>query len=148
MSYKMIPAAEQLLDGQPESVKDLMGNAYAAMVEGSGCQPDVKTIYISFTKNSQLVASAHPGSDGIELALALPEDHPSGLLEDASHLTWRTLPLLVRVTASSGREEVLDLVYEAIKRVESGEHDVDRPPEYFQASRRERERSRFWEVRR
>lgn len=143
----MIEAAEPLVEGQTRAVKALMGDVYAALVEGSECQPDVKTIYISFTKNGVLVASAHPGRGDVELALALPESHPSPLLDDASNLTWRTLPLLIDLTPSTRREDVLDLVYEAVRRVETGEHDVDRPPEFFRDARRLQERSRFWEVR-
>lgn len=143
---KMIEAAEALVEGQTEKAKALMADVYGALVEASGCRPDVKTIYISFTKDDCLVASAHPGPDGIELALALPENHPSPLLADASHLTWRTLPLLVSISESTNREDVMDLVYEAMSRIESGEHDVDRPPEYFRAARRAQRRSYFWEA--
>lgn len=143
---EMIPAAKVLLADQSDAVRSLFSDVYSALVHGSGCRPDVKTIYVSFTLGDSLVASAHPRADVVELALALPEAHGSTLLEDASHLTWRTLPLLVCIEADSPREDVMDLVYEAVNRVESGEHDVDRPPEFFQAARRANKRNRFWET--
>ena len=144
----MIPAASGLLSPLPSTVREISEDVYSALVEGSGCSADVKTIYISFTIDADLVASMHPNPTFVEVALALPEDHESQLLEDASHLTWRTLPLLVPIDEDSDREEVLDLVYEAVGRVTSGEHDVNRDPDYFRTRRREQERSRFWEVRR
>lgn len=127
----MIPTAEKLGNHLPKRVKALLADIYELMVEDHGCRPDVKTIYISFTFEQAMVASAHIGAEDIELALALPEDHPSDLLEDALHLTWRTLPVLVRVDLDSIGQDVLDLVEEAVERVKSGRHSINRPPEFF-----------------
>lgn len=127
----MIPSAEHLTKKLPVSLQSLLHKIYGLLVDGFGCDPDVKTLYISFTKDGSLVASAHIGGKQIELALALPEDHPSGLLEDASHLTWRTLPVFICLDANSSHQDALDLVREALDRVTSGEHKIDRPSDFF-----------------
>lgn len=127
----MIPAAEKLVNHLPKHVKALLTDVYKLIVDKHGCHPDVKTIYISFTFEQAMVASAHIGTEDIELALALPEDHPSNLMEDALHLTWRTLPVLLRVNRHSTGKDVLELVEEAVERVKSGRHAVNRPPEFF-----------------
>lgn len=127
----MIPAAEKLVNHLPEGVKAQLADIYELMVEEHGCRPDVKTIYISFTFEQAMVAAAHIGAEDVELALALPEDHPSDLVEDALHLTWRTLPVLVRVGRGSTGRDVLDLAGEAVERVKSGRHTINRPPEFF-----------------
>ena len=126
----MIPPARALTKNLPPHVQEVIQEVYTLLV-GVGCDPDVKTRYISFTRNSCLVGSAHVSGKQIELALALPEDHPSDLIEDASHLTWRTLPVCLRLTASTDRQEVLDLVREALARVVRGEHTINRPAEFF-----------------
>lgn len=126
----MIPSAEHLTKKLPTSLQSLLHKIYRLLV-GNGCEPDVKTLYISFTKDASLVASAHIGGKQIELALALSEDHPSGLLEDASHLTWRTLPVCICLDANSSHKDALNLVREALDRVMSGEHDIDRPSDFF-----------------
>ena len=132
----MIPVAEKLVNHLPNEVKALLADIYELIVEDHGCHPDVKTIYISFTFEQVMVASAHIGTEDIELALALPENHPSNMLEDALHLTWRTLPVLLRVNQDSDDKDVLDLIEEAVERVKSGKHTVNRPPEFFAKRKR------------
>jgi hypothetical protein len=72
-----------------------------------------------------------------EIALALPEDHESGLLIDAMHLTWKTLPVAAVMKTESDAAETLELIDEACQRISEGIHDVERPNDYFIRSRRE-----------
>jgi len=107
---------------------------------GAKAEHDVKTIYISYMVGDQMVAAVYPHSREIEIALALPEDHPSALLRDATHLTWRTLPVSVVVTNPDEAHAALPLVREAVERVSSGIHDVHRDNEHFIARRADRPR--------
>ena len=103
---------------------------------GAAAEHDVKTIYISYMLEDQMVAAIYPRSQEIEIALALPEDHPSPLLRDATHLTWRTLPVSTVVVDSEGARSILGLIEEASLRVASGTHHVHRDNEHFAARRR------------
>lgn len=103
---------------------------------GAAAAHDVKTIYISYMVEEQMVAAIYPRSQEIEIALALPEDHPSSLLRDATHLTWRTLPVSTVVVDSEGARSILGLIEEASLRVASGTHHVHRDNEHFAARRR------------
>ena len=108
------------------------------MFIAAGCSSYVKTIYIGYDIDGEMVAALYSHSDHIEVALALAEDHPSGQLIDASHLTWRTLPVSAIVRTVKDLKELSQLVDEACDRVRAGKHDVKRDNEYFMKSRRER----------
>ena len=41
----------------------------------------------------EMVAALYSHADHVELALALPESEEHRLLVDATHLTWRTMPV-------------------------------------------------------
>ena len=110
----------------------------ALVAHGATAEHDVKTIYISYMVEGQMVAAVYPRSQEIEIALALPEDHPSSLLRDATHLTWRTLPVSTVVVSTPEAQAALGLVQEAVERVASGVHDVHRDNDHFIARRRER----------
>ena len=108
------------------------------MFLAAGCSSYVKTIYIGYDVDGEMVAALYGHSDHVEVALALAEDHPSSQLIDASHLTWKTLPV-----AAIGHDaaEVLKmgpLVEEACARVRAGEHHVNRDNDFFKKARRER----------
>lgn len=102
-----------------------------------GCSAYVKTIYIGYDLEGVMVAALYPHQERIEVALALAEDHPSTLLIDATHLTWRTLPVAAVIKDESQLGEVLELVNEACGRVSEGVHDIERPNDFFVKSRRE-----------
>lgn len=53
------------------------------------------------------------------------------MLKDASHLTWRRLPVSVEIRTGVEVEEAVALVSTALDRVTDGNHDVNRDPEYF-----------------
>lgn len=127
----MIPEAANLARGMTASAKAAFERTYSLLVDTLGCQPHVKTIYVGFTLGDEMVAAIYPHSDRFEIALALPEDHRSALLLDATHLTWRTMPVSTTVTDAASGREIEPLILEAAARVRSGSHDVNRPPEFF-----------------
>ena len=75
------------LSGAARDAFDVMNAELDAC--GAKAEHDVKTIYISYMVGDQMVAAVYPHSREIEIALALPEDHPSALLRDATHLALR-----------------------------------------------------------
>ena len=101
----------------------------------AGCTSYVKTIYIGYDLDGVMVAAVYPHVNRVEVALALPDDHQSELLIDATHLTWKTLPVAAVVRRKDDMEEVHGLVNEACHRIATGSHDVERPNDYFFRSR-------------
>ena len=76
----------------------------------NGCLAYVKTIYIGYELDGEMIAAVYPRSDHLEVALAIPEDQEHELLRDASHLTWRTLPLAAVVTSKHDAIDIGDLL--------------------------------------
>lgn len=70
-----------------------LAKAVSGVFETHGCQPYVKTIYLGYALDDEMVAAIYPHAKIIEVALALPEDVPSSLLTNANHLTWPTMPV-------------------------------------------------------
>ena len=96
-----------------------------------GCEGYVKTIYVGWEVGGTLVAAVYPHANRVEIALALPEDHPSQLLKDGTHLTWRSLPVAVDVHLEDDFDLVSALIEEAVQRVRTGQHDTYLPVERF-----------------
>ena len=103
-----------------------------------GCVSYVKTIYIGYDINGEMVAALYGRSDHVEIALALPEDAEGDLLIDASHLTWRTLPVAAIVRTKDELDQFSSLAGAAVERVRTSTHTVHRDNDYFTKSRRER----------
>lgn len=103
----------------------------------ASCTSYVKTIYIGYDLDGVMVAALYPHVDRLEVALALPDDHQSELLIDATHLTWKTLPVAAVVRTMDEANVALGLVDEACLRIATGSHDVERPNDYFFKSRRD-----------
>ncbi len=114
-----------------------LGTKLHKRLVAKGCIAYVKTIYIGYDLDGVMVAALYPHSDRVEIALALPEDHESGLLIDATHLTWKTLPVAAIVKTKDDAAETLELIDEACQRIKDGVHAVERPNDYFMKSRRE-----------
>lgn len=108
------------------------------ILTSNGCSAYVKTIYVGYTLGGAMVAAVYPTSAVTELALALPEDVEGADLVDATHLTWPTMPLALRIVADAQLPQAVDLVARAAERVASGQHDVSRPPDFFSARERVR----------
>ena len=66
------------------------------------------------------MAALYAHSDHIEIALALDEDHPEPSLKDASHLTWRTLPLSMEVRSLPNVEMAEKLIDERMRADRTG----------------------------
>ena len=103
-----------------------------------GCKCYVKTIYVGYEVDGLMVAALYGRADHVELALALAENDPSPSLKDASHLTWRTLPVALDVRTNDDVAVARHLVEQACERIRAGIHDVQRDNEHFIRSRRER----------
>ena len=104
----------------------------------AGCNSYVKTIYIGYDIAGVMVAALYGHADHVELALALAEDHPSSQLIDASHLTWKTLPVAAIGHEAAEVAQMQPLIEEACARVRAGQHDVNRDNEFFLKAKRER----------
>ena len=103
-----------------------------------GCVSYVKTIYIGYDIAGEMVAALYGHSDYVEIALALPEDADGDLLIDASHLTWRTLPVAAIVRKTTDVQPFKELASVAVERVRTASHTVNRDNDFFAKSRRER----------
>ena len=103
-----------------------------------GCDSYVKTIYIGYEISGEMVAALYAHANHIELALAVAEDHPNMVLKDASHLTWRTLPLALEIRSTEDLVLAGELIEEACVRIRGGSHDVERDNDHFIRSRQAR----------
>src|SRR5437773_1340853 len=119
----MIAEAAQLVSELQPVARHIAEGVYQFLVGDRGCMPYVKTIYIGFERNRALVAALYPHIDRVELALALAEDHDDPLLVDATHLTWRTMPVAAVARKSDDLPRLLALAGEAFERVDKGTHD-------------------------
>ena len=104
----------------------------------AGCSSYVKTIYIGYDIDGEMVAALYGHADHVEVALALAEDHPSSQLIDASHLTWKTLPVAAIGHDAAEVKKMAGLVVEACDRVRAGLHTVNRDNDFFMKAKRER----------
>lgn len=86
----------------------------------------------------EMVAALYSHADHVELALALPESEEHRLLVDATHLTWRTMPVAAIVRTSADAKDVAGLVRVACERVRAGAHNVHRDNEFFVRAKRGR----------
>ena len=103
-----------------------------------GCVSYVKTIYIGYDIDGEMVAALYGHSDHIEIALALPEDAEGELLFDARHLTWRTLPVAAIVRTTLDIPQFSLLASTAVERIQTSSHKVNRDNDFFVRSKRDR----------
>jgi hypothetical protein len=108
------------------------------MFLAAGCNSYVKTIYIGYDIDGEMVAALYGHADHVEVALALAEDHPSSQLIDASHLTWKTLPVAAIGHNAAEVKKFRPLIDEACQRVRTRQHDVNRDNDFFMKAKRER----------
>lgn len=129
--------AAAYLNEVSSGVRDVAVAAHGVLAE-LGCSSYVKTIYVGYDHDGEMVAALYGRADYVEIALALPEDADGALLVDASHLTWRTLPVAAILRDMADVEAFAALASDAVDRVRSQRHDVRRENEYFIRRRRER----------
>ena len=108
------------------------------VLDTEGCASYVKTIYIGYEIDGEMVAALYAHTDHLEVALALPEDAEGASLIDATHLTWKTLPVAAVIRTPDDLAEFTVLASKATARVQSQSHDVERENDYFIKARRER----------
>lgn len=129
--------ALQLLTECNDRIRKLGIQAHEILVS-AGCLSYVKTIYVGYEINDEMIAALYPRADHLEIALSLPEEASGRLLADASHLTWRTLPVAAIVGSSEDLPEFAELAAAAADRVRTANHDVMRDNDFFVRTKRER----------
>jgi len=125
-----VESPTEFISNAPSASRAILSRLLADF-DGLGCSSYVKTIYIGFEFKGEMVAAAYPFASHVEVAVALPEDHPSELLKDATHLTWRTMPVLLSLTSLDDVNASEELLAEAFERVASGIHEVNLPNDRF-----------------
>ena len=130
--------AEAYVAGINNKIRKIASEAHQILID-SGCSSYVKTIYIGYDFNGEMVAALYGHSDYVEVAVALSEIHESSILIDASHLTWRTLPVAAVLKSKADLKMFAPLVKEACAGVLSGGHTVLRDNEFFTNAKRERQ---------
>ena len=129
--------AQAYLSEMNKKVRPLASDLHDVLLN-LGCVSYVKTIYIGYDIAGEMVAALYGRSDHVEIALALPEDAVGDLLIDASHLTWRTLPVAAVVRNTTDVQPFTELASAAVERVRTATHTVNRDNDFFAKSRRER----------
>ena len=129
--------AKQYLAQLNPQVRKIATQAHKIMTD-LGCSSYVKTIYIGYDIGGEMVAALYGRVNLVEIALALDEDTPGELLVDASHLTWRTLPLAAHVKTAADLKDFQPLAALACTRVNNQEHHVERDNKFFANARKER----------
>ena len=129
--------SETYIAGLNKKTQPIAQLAHDSLV-GLGCSPYVKTIYIGYDLDGVMVAALYSHVDYVEVALALEESHESNILVDATHLTWRTLPVCAVLHTKTDVKEFVKLASVACSRVGTGVHHVDRDSEFFAKAKRER----------
>jgi len=129
--------ANDYLKRLSKNVASLADAAHVAFLK-EGCTSYVKTIYIGYDLDGEMVGALYGHGDHIEVALALPEDAEGSMLIDASHLTWRSLPVAAVARRSEHIGQLKELIAQACKRVRTRQHDVMRDPQFFVRAKRQR----------
>ena len=130
--------AEAYLASLNKKIGGLAAQAHRQLID-QGCTSYVKTIYIGYDFNGEMVAALYGHPDYVEVAIALPENFDSLILIDASHLTWRTLPVAAVIKSKDDLSRFSALVIAACEGVLSGSHTVLRDNDFFAKAKRERD---------
>jgi hypothetical protein len=107
----MIDSASALFSGRNAVLLPAFRRVYALLVDELKCDAHVKTIYVGFSRNGEMLAAAYPRyGQYFELALPLQGTAQSALLYDAAHLKWRMLPVAVRISDDASFREAEPLI--------------------------------------
>ncbi len=129
--------AETYLAGLNKKIRELATQAHRQLID-QGCTSYVKTIYIGYDFNGEMVAALYGHVDYVEVAMALSENCDSPILIDASHLTWRTLPVAAVIKSKNDLKSFSTLVKAACEGVLNGSHTVLRDNDFFVKAKREK----------
>ena len=122
--------AQDYLSSSNKKIRKLASELHKIFVK-QGCVSYVKTIYIGYDIEGQMVAALYCHEDRVEVALALDENHVSPILIDATHLTWRSMPVAAVVRNDRDLSAAALLVVEASLRVKAGKNTLNRSSEFF-----------------
>jgi len=136
----------------PDDVRELINN-YSPRIQtivgelhnhlcGLGCLSYIKTIYIGYEIGGEMVAALYPYHKHVDVALAIPESLTDPILVDASHLTWRSLPLLAVVRTKKDITKAKKFAKLATEQIRSGAHTVHRDNDFFIRTKKERKAKR------
>jgi hypothetical protein len=129
--------AQTYLANMSKKTKPLATEIHTFLIS-LGCVSYVKTIYIGYSINEEMVAAMYGHVDHLEIAIALPENTESAILVDASHLTWRTLPVAAIVKQRIDMTEFREMAKIAVTNVNTKSHYVNRDNDFFTMARRKR----------
>lgn len=132
---------KQLISNFSPKIQQIVGEIHSCAV-GLGCLSYIKTIYIGYEINGEMVAALYPYHKHVDLALAIPEDTADPILVDASHLTWRSLPLMATMRNKRDVEKAKKYLKLAVNQILSGSHKVNRDNEFFIRTKHERKAKR------
>ena len=130
--------AEAYLASLNKKIGVLASEVHQRLID-RGCTSYVKTIYIGYDFNGEMVAALYGHVDYIEVAIALPEKFDSPILIDAAHLTWRTLPVAAVIKSKNDLKSFSTLVKAACEGVLNGSHTVLRDNDFFAKAKREKQ---------
>jgi hypothetical protein len=130
--------ADAYIETLGKKVAKIASEAHSSLV-GQGCSSYVKTIYIGYDLDGVMVAALYAHAEYVEVALALEESHKSNILIDATHLTWRTLPVAAVLKSKDDLRQFSQLAKAACMNITTGGHIVNRDNEFFAAAKRERQ---------
>ena len=115
---------ENFISGFNKEIQKIL-RGLITIFESNSCTSSYKTIYIAFDLENEMVAAAYPHETHVEIALALAESHSNSNLKDASHLTWRTLPVSLELYSEEELQKHSFLIAEALTRVQIGERNTN-----------------------
>lgn len=129
--------AQEYIAGVNKKYRNLAASLHQCFV-AQGCLSYVKTIYVGYEVEGKMVAALYRHEDRVEIALALDENHISQILIDATHLTWRTMPVAAVVRNDDDLKKSLHLVVEACNRVKTGKNTLSRSNAFFAEAKKKR----------
>ena len=128
--------AKAYIAGLNKKVGKFAVDAHQILID-EGCSSYVKTIYVGYDFAGEMVAALYGHAEYVEIALALSESHESPILIDATHLTWRTMPVAAVLRSKEDVHSFKTLAKSACGGVRSGEHTVTRENGFFAAAKKE-----------
>ena len=129
--------AQEYISGVNKKYRKLAASLHQCFMS-QGCISYVKTIYVGYEIEGKMVAALYRHEDRVEIALALDENHISQILIDATHLTWRTMPVAAVVRNDHDLKRSLHLVVEASNRVRTGKNTLSRSNAFFAEAKKKR----------
>ena len=122
-------------DAQKYNIDNLVRDIHEIVLRQKYTSKVLKSNYWSYEVEQKPFAALHRFHDYLDVALALDEQPPNGLLVNAAHLRWKTFPVAARIHTTKDLPELSRLVEEACERVRAGKHTVNLDNVFFQKAR-------------